>query len=82
MANASTAWEWAFEQLLPGASTTVAFNLYHYQPQIHVDPQSNATLTSVDYAVQQRAFVLDLETHVAGQPAGQLVTSRGNQWKV
>eukprot|EP01045_Picozoa_sp_COSAG04_P000161 COSAG04_NODE_3_length_53939_cov_50.145431_51_plen_57_part_00 len=48
----------AFEHLLPGASKTVAFNLYHYQPQIHSDPQSNATLANVDWAVQQKAFIM------------------------
>jgi hypothetical protein len=57
-ANETAAWEWAFETLLPGASTTVAYNLYHYEPQIHTDPQSNATLANVDYAVQQKAFIM------------------------
>ena len=36
-ANRIAAWDWAFETLLPGASKTVAFNLYHYQPQIVID---------------------------------------------
>ena len=30
--NESAAWEWAFANLLPQASQTVAFNLYHYMP--------------------------------------------------
>jgi hypothetical protein len=63
----AAAWAWAFEKLLPQASTTVAFNLYHYEPQIRTDPQSNATLANVDYAVQQRAFIMNFDT--TGNPA-------------
>lgn len=58
LGSADTAWEWAFKTLLPHASTSVAFNLYHYEPQIHTDPQSNATLANVDWAVQQKAFIV------------------------
>ena len=62
MARNDTAWAWAFETLLPGASKSVAFNLYHYSPQIHTDPQSNATLANVDWAVQQKAFIMNFRT--------------------
>ena len=56
--NATAAWDWAFEQLLPRASRTVAYNLYHFAPEIHTNPESNATLASLDFAVQQRAFIV------------------------
>ena len=55
MSSDETAWAWAFKHLLPGASTTVAYNLYHYEPSIHTDPQSNATLANVDEAATQAA---------------------------
>ena len=62
MATADTAWEWAFKVLLPQSSKTIAFNLYHYNPAIHTDPQSNATLANVDWAVQQNAFIMNFHT--------------------
>ena len=62
MASADTAWEWAFTNLLPHASKTVAYNLYHTAPAIHTDPQSNATLANVDWAVQQKAFIMNFKT--------------------
>lgn len=65
--DSDSAWAWAFETLLPKASKTVAYNLYHYSPQIHSDPQSNATLANVDYAVQQKAFIMNF--HTVGNPA-------------
>jgi hypothetical protein len=65
--NMSAAWDWAFVHLLPNASKSVAFNLHHYAPAILSDPQSNATLSSIDYAVQQRAFISNFRT--AGDPA-------------
>jgi len=34
-ANESAASEWAFENLLPHSSKTVAFNLYHYMPRAY-----------------------------------------------
>lgn len=67
MSDRAQAWAWAFEHLLPHASRTVAYNLYHYQPQIHSDPQSNATLANVDFAVQQQAFIMNFKT--TGNPA-------------
>jgi hypothetical protein len=60
--NETAAWEWAFDELLPNASRSVAFNLYHYMPWIITDPQSNATLANVDFAVQQNAFILNFRT--------------------
>eukprot|EP01079_Euglenida_sp_SAG-EU17-18_P006816 gene6816-6506_t len=68
--NSTAAWDWAFETLLPHASRTVAYNLYHYEPQIHSDPQSNATLANVDYAVQQKAFIMNFRT--SGNPATEV----------
>ena len=67
MASHDSAWNWAFTHLLPGASTRVAFNLYHYLPQSKTDPQSNATLANVDWAVQQKAFIMNFKT--SGNPA-------------
>eukprot|EP00040_Diaphanoeca_grandis_P022230 m.118956 g.118956 ORF g.118956 m.118956 type:complete len:610 (-) comp28713_c0_seq1:105-1934(-) len=60
--NSTQAWEWAFKTLQPGASKTVAYNLYHYAPQIQSDPQSNATLANIDFAVQQKAFISNFKT--------------------
>ena len=61
MANRSSAWRWAIDELLPHASKNRIFNLYHFDP-IHYksDPQSNATLGNLDLAVQNNAFVMDL----------------------
>ena len=62
------AWDWAISNLLPHASKKTVFNLNHYRvPKdpsgfLH-DKQSNATRSSIDYVVQQNAFVLDLESH-------------------
>ena len=39
------------------------FNLYHYssgRPNYKTDPQSNATVGNLDYAIQKKAFVIDL----------------------
>eukprot|EP00931_Biecheleriopsis_adriatica_P102528 TRINITY_DN77484_c0_g1_i1.p1 TRINITY_DN77484_c0_g1~~TRINITY_DN77484_c0_g1_i1.p1 ORF type:complete len:600 (+),score=107.81 TRINITY_DN77484_c0_g1_i1:26-1801(+) len=67
--NRSSAWDWAIEMLLPQASKHTIFNLNRFRQPfdpdfILHDPQSNATITTIDYAVQQRAFVLDMETHL------------------
>ena len=56
--NATAAWYWAFAQLLPRASRTVAYNLYHFAPEIDSNPESNATLANLDFAVQQGAFIV------------------------
>lgn len=69
-ADRSKAWDWAFETLLAGSSKTVAYNLYHYQPQIVQDPQSNATLANIDFAVQQKAFIMNFKT--TGNPAKEV----------
>ena len=69
-ANASAAWAWAFATLLPQASTTVAFSLYHFDPWIASDPQSNATLPNIDFAVQQNAFIMNFAT--PGNPATEV----------
>mmetsp|Transcript_25011 Transcript_25011/g.65223 ORF Transcript_25011/g.65223 Transcript_25011/m.65223 type:complete len:510 (-) Transcript_25011:223-1752(-) len=60
LANRTSAWRWAIDTLLPRASTSTMMNLYHYDPHYLTDPQSHATLTSVDYAVQKGAFFTDL----------------------
>eukprot|EP01050_Picozoa_sp_SAG11_P003985 SAG11_NODE_242_length_11757_cov_9.613999_1_plen_1005_part_00 len=60
MATRDKAWRWAITTLLPRASADVVFNLYHFDPSALTDPQSNATLASLDYAVMSRAFVMDL----------------------
>ena len=69
-ANASAAWEWAFAALLPNSSRSTAFNLYHFSPWIDSDPQSNATLANIDYAVQQNAFIMNFAT--PGNPATEV----------
>jgi hypothetical protein len=62
MANRTSAWRWAIDTLLPKASKSTVFNIYHWGPKSYMsDPQSNATLGNLDYAVQQRAFVTDLD---------------------
>ena len=61
--RAGRAWRWAITNLLPNASTTTVFNLYHFssqRPNYKTDPQSNATVGNLDYAIQKRAFVIDL----------------------
>jgi hypothetical protein len=65
--------EWAFEHLLPGASKTVSFSLYHYGHYIHTDPQSNATLANVDFAVQQKAFIMNFDTPDTSSKPKQLL---------
>jgi hypothetical protein len=69
-ANASSAWAWAFTTLLPHASRTVAFNLYHFGPWIYNDPQSNATVANIDWAVSQGAFIMNFAT--PGNPATEV----------
>jgi len=76
MASADSAWAWAFEKLLPQASKTVAFNLYHYEPSIHTDPQSNATLANVDWAVQQKAFIVSIPQHAWISPSSSMHKSQ------
>ena len=63
--NATAAWDWAFEQLLPRASRTIAYNLYHFEPNIHSNPESNATLANIDFAVQQKAFIMNFRAEGA-----------------
>eukprot|EP00937_MAST-01D_sp_MAST-1D-sp2_P005768 g5768.t1 len=70
------AWGWAIDTLLPHASKSIVYNLNHYRARgdplpFLGDKQSNATVTSADYAVQQGAFVMDLESHSADPKAGQ-----------
>jgi hypothetical protein len=61
MVNRSTAWRWAIDTLLPKASTKTIFNIYHYDKKYISDPQSNATVGNLDYAVHSKAFVTDLD---------------------
>lgn len=66
------AWDWAVENLLPKSSKQTVFNLNRYRVtgdplEFRTDKQSPATASSIDYIVQQNAFVLDLETHDASQ---------------
>jgi hypothetical protein len=60
MASRDSAWRWAIKTLLPKASTSTVFNLYHYDPAAARDPQSHATLANIDYAVMSKAFIMDL----------------------
>ena len=62
------AWDWAIGTLLPHSSKSIVFNLNHYRTpddpdEFLFDRQSNATASSIDYVVQQNAFVIDLESH-------------------
>ena len=72
MASREKAWRWAIDELLPNASTAVVFNIYHYWPgkgreakggipYYITDLQSNATVGNLDYAVQHKSFILDLD---------------------
>ena len=77
-ASREDAYAFALTELLPRTSKTTFYNLNKYRvatdPEAwRTDPQSNATLTSADYAVQQRAMVVDLETHLASQPLRPVV---------
>ena len=69
-ANVTAAWDWAFQTLLPHSSRRVAFNLYHFGDWIHTDPQSNATIANLDWAVQQNAFIMNFAT--PGNPATEV----------
>ena len=60
---------WAIDTLLPKASKTTVFNLYHFDPAADSDPQSHATLANVDYAIMSKAFVMDLRPNDAGDNA-------------
>ena len=69
------AWDWAISTLLPKSSKKVVFNLNHFRVrndplQFQFDKQANATASSIDYIVQQNAFVLDLESHSANASKG------------
>jgi hypothetical protein len=61
MASRASAWRWAIDTLLQKSSKDRIFNLYHYDVRSHTDPQSNATLANVDLAIQNGAFVMDLD---------------------
>jgi hypothetical protein len=69
MGSRDTAWRWAIDTLLPEASQTTVFNLYHFDPMANSDPQSHATLANVDYAIMSKAFVMDLQPDVASDNA-------------
>ena len=60
MASRDAAWKWAIVNLLPKASTSTVFNLYHFDPAAGSDPQSHATLANLDYAIMSKAFIMDL----------------------
>ena len=70
LATRDSAWRWAIDTLLPKASNRTVYNLYHFDLQgcLH-DPQSNATLGNLDYAIQQKAFVSDLMPNVPADAA-------------
>jgi hypothetical protein len=66
------AWRWAAQHLLPNASSSSVYNLYHFdknEATSSTDPQSNATVASLDVAVYARAFVVDLRPDDAGDAA-------------
>jgi len=60
MANRTSAWRWAIDTLLPQSSRTAVFNIYHYDSHYNSDPQSNATVANLDYAISVNAFIMDL----------------------
>jgi hypothetical protein len=68
------AWAWAFEALLPHSSKTVAFNLYHYEPAIHTDPQVRQAPSRprswANFSVLQRRSHINARAnwHLLGQP--------------
>ena len=79
------AWNWAVSKLLPKSSKKTIFNLNHFR--VAVDPlpfkhdkQSNATASSIDYAVQQNAFVLDLESHSSSPKGGTAPWSQDDEF--
>ena len=57
----SSAWNWAIANLLPNANKSILFNIYHNDERRFTDPQSNATVANLDYAVSQRTFITDLK---------------------
>ena len=65
MVNRTSAWRWAIETLLPRASSNRIFSLYHYTSHYASDPQSNATLGNLDLAIQNGAFIVDLDPDAA-----------------
>ena len=65
MANRTSAWRWAIHTLLPKSSRTSVFNMYHYDPHYSSDPQSNATVANLDYAVSVKSFIIDLDPNNA-----------------
>ena len=76
---------WAVSKLLPKSSKKTIFNLNHFR--VAVDPlpfkhdkQSNATASSIDYAVQQNAFVLDLESHSSSPKCGTAPWSQDDEF--
>jgi len=61
MQSRASAWEYAVKTLLPKSSNATVMNLYHDDAESMHDPQANATLSSLDYAVARNAFILDLQ---------------------
>ena len=69
MESRAMAWRWAIDELLPNASSTTVFNIYHYWSGVgparyRTDPQSNATVANLDYNIQHKAFILDLDPSI------------------
>lgn len=70
ISNRASAWRYAIDNLLANASRSVIYNLNRWRTEddpesAKTDPQSPATASTIDYAVQQGAFVMDLETRVS-----------------
>ena len=42
----------------------VGFQRYHFAPEIDSNPESNATLANIDFAVQQGAFIVSRRSHL------------------
>ena len=81
MASREAAWRWAVDELLPNASTSVVFNIYHYWAGkglagYKIDPQSNATVGNLDYAVQHKAFILDLDPDLDASLMAEILGSK------
>lgn len=65
MTTRDRAWQYSIEQLLPNSSKTTIYNLYHDDVESTRDPQSPATIASLDYAIAKNAFILDLQPSAA-----------------
>ena len=59
--SSKSAWNWTIANLLPNCNKSILFNIYHNDERRFTDPQSNATVANLDYAISQHAFITDLK---------------------